>query len=119
MAPLFGWKRSDGSRRYRRAHIEIPKKNGKSALASMLSLFLLLADGEPGANVGNVAVDREQAGIVFDGAAAMVRNSPELAGVLDVIDSRKTIVHPASRSKVLRAVSADVGSKEGTQPRRG
>lgn len=31
--PLFGWKRADGSRRYRRAYIEIPRKNGKSTPA--------------------------------------------------------------------------------------
>ena len=27
--PLFGWMRTDGTRRYRTAYIEIPKKNGK------------------------------------------------------------------------------------------
>jgi phage terminase large subunit-like protein len=78
----------------------------------MLSLYLLVADGEPGAVVGNVAIDREQSLIVFDVASAMVRSSPELAAVLDVIDSRKTIVHPASGSKYF-ALSADVGNKEG------
>lgn len=112
IGPLYGWKRADGTRRYRRAHIEVSKKNGKSALASMASLYHLLADGEPGAVVANAAVDREQASIVFDAAAAMVRSSPELSGALDIIDSRKTIVHPASGSKYM-ALSADVGSKEG------
>ncbi len=47
VAPLFGWKRADGTRRYRRAYIEVPKKNGKSTLFSGLSLYLLAADGEP------------------------------------------------------------------------
>lgn len=112
VAPVYGWKRPDGSRRYRRAHIEIPKKNGKSSLASMLSLYELVADNEPGAVVGNAAIDREQAGIVFDAAAQMVRSSPELSAVLDIIDSRKVIAHPASGSKYF-ALSADVGSKEG------
>ncbi|HUU97965.1 MAG TPA: terminase large subunit, partial [Phycisphaerae bacterium] len=28
--PLFGWKRPDGTRRFRMAYIEVPKKNGKS-----------------------------------------------------------------------------------------
>lgn len=112
VAPLYGWMRPDGTRRYRRAHVEIPKKNGKSSIASMLSLYHLIADGEPGAVVGCAAVDREQAGIVFDAAAAMVRASSDLAAALDVIDSRKTIVHPASTSKY-SALSADVASKEG------
>src|SRR5262249_8091744 len=96
----------------RRAYIEVPKKQGKSALASMLSLYLLLADAEPGAVVGDAAVDREQAAIVFDAAAAMVRSSFDLLASVDVIDSRKTIVHAASGSKYF-ALSADVGSKEG------
>jgi phage terminase large subunit-like protein len=28
--PLFGWKRPDGTRRYRTAYIEVPRKNGKA-----------------------------------------------------------------------------------------
>src|SRR4051794_34824144 len=38
LAPLLGWKRPDGTRRYRRGYIEVPKKNGKSTLFSGLSL---------------------------------------------------------------------------------
>ena len=112
VAPLYGWQRTDGTRRYRRAHVEIAKKNGKSALASMLSLYHLVADNEPGAVVANAAIDREQAAIVFDAAREMVRSSPELSGVLDVIDSRKTIIHPASASKYF-AMSSDVPKAEG------
>ena len=112
IVPLYGWRRPDGSRRHRRAHVEIAKKNGKSCVASMLSLYHLLADNEAGAIVGNVALDIAQAGIVYDVAASMVRSSPDLSAVLDVIDSRKTIVHPASGSKYY-ALSSDVPGKEG------
>src|SRR5688572_27803390 len=65
IAPLFGWKRKDGTRRFRRGYIEIPKKNGKSTLFSGLSLYLLVADNEPGAEVFSAAVDRDQASIVY------------------------------------------------------
>src|SRR4029453_1660247 len=109
--PLYGWRRADGTRRFRRALIEVPKKQGKSTFAAMLSNYHLIADGERGALVGNCAGDREQASIVFHTGAAMVRSSPELAAAVDVIDSRKTIVHPASGSKYF-ALSSDVGSKE-------
>lgn len=112
IAPLFGWKRADGSRRYRRGYVEVPKKNGKSTLAAGVSLYLLVGDREPGAEVANAACDRGQAAIVFDEAAAMVRSSPELSAVLELIDSRKTIVHRASGSKY-HALSADVPTKEG------
>ena len=41
---LFGWKRADGTRKYRIAYIEVPRKNGKSAFAAGLALMLLLTD---------------------------------------------------------------------------
>jgi phage terminase large subunit-like protein len=110
--PLFGWKRPDGTRRYRRAYIEIPKKNGKSTLSAGISLYLLVADNEPGAEVYNAACDREQASIVFREAANMVRASAELSTRLDVVDSTKRIVFHA-QAAVLKALSADVPTKEG------
>jgi phage terminase large subunit-like protein len=112
VAPLFGWKRADGTRRYRRAYIEVPKKNGKSALFSGLSLYLLAADGEPGAEVYSAAVDRDQASIVFNEAANMVEVSPQLSSRLNVVRSMKRIVMPRSRS-FYKALSADVPAKEG------
>jgi phage terminase large subunit-like protein len=112
VGPLFGWKRADGTRRYRRAYIEVPKKNGKSALFSGLSLYLLAADGEPGAEVYSAALDRDQASIVFNEAANMVEVSPQLSSRLNVVRSTKRIVMPRSRS-FYKALSADVPAKEG------
>ena len=57
IAPLFGWKRADGSRRFRRGYIEVPKKNGKSTLFSGLSLYLLAGDGEQGATKSGRAAE--------------------------------------------------------------
>src|ERR1051325_169690 len=51
--------RLDGRRQYRRALIGLPRKNGKSALASGLALYGLVADGEAGAEVYSCAGDRE------------------------------------------------------------
>jgi len=112
IGPLFGWKRADGTRRFRQAYIEIPKKNGKSSLMSAVELYLLVGDDEQGAEVYTAAADRDQAGIVYDEAARMVDASPELAKHLQVIRSTKRIIYPRSNS-VLRALSADVPTKEG------
>jgi len=112
VAPLFGWKRSDGTRRYRRGYLEVPKKNGKSTLFSGLSLYLLAGDGEPGAEIYSAAVDRDQASIVYGEAANMVEASPELSSRLNVVRSTKRIVFHRTRS-VYRALSADVPAKEG------
>src|SRR6266705_791444 len=49
--PLFGWKRPDGTRKYRTVYVEVPRKNGKSTLAAGVALYLTFADGEAGAEV--------------------------------------------------------------------
>ena len=77
--PLFGWQRADGTRRYRTAYIEVPKKNGKSTLAAGIALYLEFCDGEPGAKIFSVAADRLQAGIIFEIGAQMRDESPALA----------------------------------------
>src|SRR5262245_50241071 len=112
VAPLFGWKRVDGTRRFRRGYIEVPKKNGKSTLFAGLSLYLLTCDGEPGAEIYSAAVDRDQASIVFNEAANMVDSSSHLASRLTLVRSTKRIVDHRSRS-FYRALSADVPAKEG------
>ena len=110
--PLFGWKRADGTRRYRKAYIEVPKKNGKSTLAAGLSLYLLIADGEVGAEVYSAGADREQAGIIYREAASMDRASKELADHVDPIDSTKRLAFPRTGS-FYRALSRESGSNEG------
>lgn len=85
--PLFGWKRPGGLRRFRRAFVAMPKKNGKSGLCSVLSLYMLIGDGEPGAEVYAVANDRKQAAIVFDPVLNIVNSSPYL---------KKRLVHTGS-----------------------
>lgn len=110
--PLFGWKRADGTRRFRRGYIEVPKKNGKSALCSGISLYLLIGDGEAGAEVYNAAADINQASIVFTEAGNMVEASPALSSRCEVLRSTKRINYPSQRSWY-KALSADVKTKEG------
>lgn len=112
LMPMFGWKRRSGFRRFRNAYIEIPKKNGKSALCSGIALYLLVADGEPGAEVYSAAADRDQASIVYGESERMVKASPSLSRRLTVVPSRKTIYFQKTNS-VYRALSADVPTKEG------
>ena len=70
---IFGTFNPDGTRQYRTAYIEIPRKNGKSELAAALAVELLFGEGELGAEIYSAAGDKDQAAIVFNIAAAMVR----------------------------------------------
>jgi phage terminase large subunit-like protein len=99
IAPVFGWKHPDGTRIIRTVWIEIPRKNGKSTLASGLALVLLCADGEAGAEVYSAAGSRDQAKIVFDAAKAMARGTPRLAEKLKFYAG--SIAVPKTGSKYL------------------
>jgi len=112
LGEIFGRVNKDGTRQYRQAYIEIPKKNGKSTLLAGICLYCLVADGEKGAEIFGAACDREQAGIIYREMASMVRASPALSKVLEVVDSRKTIIHRASNS-FYRVLSADSFRQEG------
>lgn len=76
---LFGWMRkSSGLRRFRRALLLVPRKNGKSALAAGIGLYMLCADGEHGAEVYSGATSEKQAWEVFRPAKLMAQKTPAL-----------------------------------------
>ena len=75
---LFGTLKPNGYRQFNTAYIEIPKKMGKSELAAAIALLLTCGDGEERAEVYGCAADRQQASIVFEVAADMVRMCPAL-----------------------------------------
>ena len=104
--------RKDGIRQYRTCLLMLPRKNGKSELAAAVALYGLLADGEIGAEVYSAASDKDQAALVFNVAAQMVRNDPELDAQCEIVDSQKRIVHRKSGS-FYRAISAEAYSKHG------
>jgi phage terminase large subunit-like protein len=75
---VFGWKRKkDNMRRFRRAALWVPRKNGKSALAAAIGLYMLAADGEYGAEVYSGATSEKQAWEVFRPAKIMAEKTPE------------------------------------------
>ena len=108
---LFGWyRRSDGTRKFRTLYLEIPRKNGKSALCSVLALYLVCYDKEPASRVVSAAADREQAAIVFNVAKEMVLQNPKLKSRFGTF--KRTLVHYKSGSNY-QVVSADAFTKHG------
>lgn len=111
--PLFGWKRADGTRLIRTVYLEIPRKNGKTELAAGVSLIALMGDGEMGGQVYSMAVDEDQAKIVFDKAGVMVGSSPGLQAELEVF---KTSIYCPALMASFKPLSKAPGSKHGFSP---
>lgn len=103
---LFGWVHAEtGLRRFRRSYEEIARKNAKSTRVAARELYLLTADGEPGAHCYSAATTGDQAREVFDVARNMALREPEFLrrfGV-DVGKHDITVAETASSFKPLNA----------------
>ena len=111
--PLFGWVDPEtGYRRFRVSYEEIPKKNGKSALASAIGLYMLLADEEMGSECYSLGSDSSQAQIVHSEAINMVKASKELSEILHINRSSNAINFDAT-SSTYRALSSSPQGKHG------
>lgn len=96
----FGWvRKSDGLRRFRRAYVEIPRKNSKSTSTAGLGLYMLTEDGEHGAEVYSGAGSEKQAWEVFGPARLMAKNTPELLDAYGLEVNAKSLTIPANGSK--------------------
>lgn len=113
IATLFGWKRKDGTRRYRESLIFVPRKNGKSTMSAGLALCSFFLDKQPRGQYFCAACDLEQAELVFTMASSMVRDSPALSKQCRVLPSRRRIIRGDS---LFRAIPADAGGAYGTEP---
>lgn len=107
---IFGWKRADGTRRFRTAYNEVARKQGKSTMTAGVGLYGLVADGEPGAEIYSAATTRDQAKIVFGEGERMVAGSPALSPrVGSVVNS----LFVQSTSSWFRPLSADASKMDG------
>jgi phage terminase large subunit-like protein len=115
---LFGWKRADGTRRFRRAYIEQGKGNGKSPLAGGIGLFGLTGDGEAGAQIYAAASRKDQADILFRDAVKMRNQSPALAKRLHPSGGpgREYNLAFIEKGSFFRPISREAG-KTGSGPR--
>jgi phage terminase large subunit-like protein len=109
---VFGILKPDGYRQFTTAYIEIPKKQGKSELAAAVALLLCCGDGEERAEVYGCAADRQQASIVFEVAADMVRMCPALNKRVKILASQKRLIYLPTNS-FYQVLSADAYSKHG------
>ncbi len=107
---LFGFVNSEGIRRFKETFFLVARKNGKSTLLSGILLYMLVADGEGGAECYTVATKKDQARITFSESTNMVKQSPYLSKHLR---KRKTDIYfPLTFGKI-EALASDSNSLDG------
>jgi phage terminase large subunit-like protein len=98
---LFGWKRADGTRRFRSVYVEVAKKNGKTLIAAGIALLLGFFDGEAGAEVYSGATKRDQAKLSWTDAVQMVRKNASLHARIEITAGALVDLSTASSFKPL------------------
>ena len=109
----FGWKREDGTRRFRYVYVECASKQGKSTIAGGAGLRLAFFDGEPGAEVYAAATKRDQAKIPWGAAVQMVRKSPSLRKLIQV---NAGSLSQTSSASFFQPLGRDSDSDQGINP---
>lgn len=114
---LFGWLNPDGTRRFRKIFLYIPRKNGKTELAAALGTIFFIADDEPTAEVYCGALTVSQANIFFKNVKAMIRRNPELAERVKPPKGRtsRTLFDDETES-TLKVLAADEETTQGFNP---
>ena len=108
---LFGFVDAQtGLRRYREAFFLVGRKNGKSTLLAGLALYMLVADGEGGAEVYSTATKYAQARLLFDECHNMIKQSPALS---KHIRKRKSDLYYLPTMSKLQPLSRNSDSLDG------
>lgn len=111
IAALFGFiDPGTGYRRYREAMCLMARKNGKSTLAAAICLYMLMADGEAGAEVYCAATKRDQAKLVFNECHNMVKQSAALS---QHVRKRKTDLYFPPTLSTLQPLGANYDTLDG------
>lgn len=113
LTTCFGWLHKEtGRRRFRRAYLEVPRGNGKSALSSGVALYGLCADKEAGAEVVVAARVKDQTRFVMETSQAMVRKSKSLRDKFGLSVLAKSVVQESSLSS-MKALASEEDSLDG------
>lgn len=107
---LMGWYTSSGYRRFRDAYVETAKGSGKTPAGAGLMLYLLVADGERGAQVYFAAVGKDQAKLAFADAEKMVQASPFLR---EHVDQKVNNLAVLDTGSYLRPISSEKRGLDG------
>ena len=114
VANLFCWKRKDNNyRRYRKAYIQLARKNAKSQLLSLIASYECFLSDEQ-SEVYLAGWDKEQSSIVYREIESQLRNSKRLQGKYKCSYGKITNLKDSGFIKPLSREARNTG--DGTNP---
>lgn len=128
VASLFGWQKIDEhgnyKRLFRKAYVEVAKKNGKTELAAGIGVLLAFLDDEYGAEVYSAANKYDQAYICWNSARVMAnflcKDSPAFSSLIEIHGARNNSnIFSNSLNSFFKPIGADSRTLDGVRPHGG
>lgn len=111
---IFGWYRKESNvRRFTEGHLNIGRKNSKTTLCSAIGHYMLVADGEMGAECIMAAAKEDQARDLFGVALQMVHMNPEYKRFYQLHTTKSVIEYPVTGSHYTFCIGTPV---DGSNP---
>jgi phage terminase large subunit-like protein len=111
LSMIFGWKvKNTGLRRFKQVTLNVPKKNGKTALAAVISIACSFLDKEMRGQIILAATSQDQSALCFNAAKATVEAEPQLMELFLVREHRLVC---KKNQTYIKYVSSEKGGQEG------
>ena len=111
---IFGFYYRDSNERLvKKALLTVGRKNGKSFLIAAMALYMLIADGEPAAQVLNIANNTKQAHLLFEMQQKLVKCLDPKHKYTKTLRDSIQVPKTSSYSQVL---SSDSSGHDGSSP---
>lgn len=112
LSMLFGWKKIDGYRRFRRSYLSMARQNGKSFFNGILGTYIAAFSGYKHGKLFTVATKRRQARIAFEEMIKFIRADKDL-GELFTIKDYKSMIIAKETGCTVEALSRESGLDDG------
>lgn len=122
---IFGWRcESDHTRRFRKAFIEVARKNGKTTMLAPILIYLMGFDYMPGVEGPSefgaqgycAATKEDQAKLLFNEVSRMLKSSPNFREYLQtglIVCKDKEVIFNTSGDSRLKVLGSDSDTQDG------
>lgn len=98
-------------RRFREAHINVPRKNGKSFIIGLIATYIYFTKNEFGSEIILASNSSQLANLLFNTIHHMVKTNKTLKKYVKITDSRK-YMYKKNMNSYLRVISSDAANAD-------
>lgn len=109
---LFGWKKENGKRRFRRSYISMARQNGKTFDNGIMGTYTAGFSGYRHGKLFTVATKKRQARLAWEEMAKFIKIDPDLNELFSVKDY-KSVIEAHNTECTIEALSKEAGLDDG------